>query len=132
MPAASSRALIGGSLPTSFGFLSRWYSVSSVCVLPPPTKPSFLVEETLHQLLLLVAIQEDFADGLSDEPEGVVTGVTTPSEELDHPLRLTLLPEGTHTVEHVDEAGRGAIGGRITEDLDLHPLADGRGLYVLA
>ena len=34
--AASTRALICGSLPTSFGFLSRWYSVSSVCVLPPP------------------------------------------------------------------------------------------------
>src|SRR5208337_3749491 len=61
----------------------------------------FLVEETLHQLLLLVAIREDFADRLSYEPERVVIGVTTPIEELCHPLRIPLLPEGTHPVQHI-------------------------------
>ena len=69
-------------------------------------QPIFLVEETLHQLLLLVAIREDFADRLSDKPERVVIGVTTPIEELCHPLCITLLPESTHPVQHVDQTER--------------------------
>src|SRR5208337_4502351 len=73
-----------------------------------------LVEETLHELLLLVAIREDLAHRLSDQPERVVVGVTTSIEELCHPLRITLLPECTHPVQHVDETGRRAISGGIT------------------
>jgi len=75
------------------------------------------VEETLHQLLLLVAIREDLADSLSDEPQGVVINVTTPIEELCHPLRVAPLPESTHPVQHVDQAGRRAGSGGLTEVL---------------
>src|SRR5271166_2777315 len=80
-------------------------------------QPFFLVEETLHQLLLLVAIQEDLADRLGDEPERVVIGVTTAIEKLCHPQRITLLPESTHPVQHVDQAGRRAGSGGLTEVL---------------
>src|SRR5262245_15744091 len=43
-----------------------------------------LVEKSLHQLLLLVAIGQNFADGLGHQPEIGVPALAAASEELSH------------------------------------------------
>ena len=55
-----------------------------------------LVEQALHQLLFLVAIGEDFADGLGDQPQGriVALGGCGPGTRPCLPCRLS---RGTRT-----------------------------------
>src|SRR4051794_7943658 len=60
-----------------------------------------LVEQSLHQLLLLVAVGQNLADGLGDEPEGRVLGLAAAGQELGHALRIARLPKDTKPVEHV-------------------------------
>ena len=71
----------------------------------------FLVEEALHELLFLVAVREDFANGLGNQPEGVVVGVAAATEELRHSLRVSLVPESAKAVQHIDQAGGCTICG---------------------
>jgi hypothetical protein len=102
--------------PSPFHLHPSTFTLSEQCSLPRRLfQPLSLVEETLHELLFLVAVRKDFADGLGHEPQRRIVGVTALPEELRHPLRVALFSKGAQAVQHVNQAGRCTIGGRLTE-----------------